>query len=197
MLCLVRQWLSIAVRRRSCKLMSKAFKLADQTNISMDQIFEAGVFGGPVSTPCMSFFAPLLYKSPILVEELVGPRLAVTELHAGLLADLGVTAAALDAGWAFARYEDRGLLQIFVSAGLERDVVSYADMEEGYVANTKTLLSWLFTPKEQIKNMHAAGLHLRALTHQGMTAPALAVRTTLTCRDGIKEVRGSGSMCMP
>lgn len=101
-----------------------------------------------------------------------------------VLAALKMNAEAIDAGWAFGRWKDQGLVSFFISDGMERDVVTLDAVHENYVRNTgKSGMKMVFPESEQQHNPGDAPLPtaVRTKMHH-RNAPAVDVDTKVLVR---------------
>lgn len=184
---LARSWLGIAVRRRSCALIARVMTLGARVGFTLDELFDAG---GHPAGGVMGYLPPLLLTKPIPPEQILGPRMTLAEIPTEMLEATGLcadTGYATESSWSFARHEDRGLLRMYISSAIERDVVTYDELARSYIGNTRPMLSHMFPAEEINKHVHAIGLHMRQHI-PGVNPPPTGYRTLLTMREGEPKV---------
>jgi len=147
---LLRSWLSIAYCRRSIGLLNKSISTAHNLGLTMDDLFD---------TPQATHLAKIMLKTNFSEEELVGPRLLLSDYRLDMLQSIGA-ASGLGNGrnWMFGRSENEGVMRWFVTKDFEDDFgLTYEACRAKYIANeegsdaTPFIFCCLENPEETCK----------------------------------------------
>jgi len=146
---LVRQWIALALKRRTWKLWARAGNLALQCGMSMDDILCE--MNGRRGMDCLYPFL----LTPGADQTVVGAPLQVSEVPSSLWSSIGITdcdneqavQAALQGRWVFIRETNRGISRFYVSPGFEQNVASRDLIQETYRTNEKDIADLYLTPE--------------------------------------------------
>ena len=191
---LVREFISIAVRRRSLMLLSKAIALAARCGWSLDEVLAVGGFAAPATGggTLMGYIQPLLLQSPVAPEEIAGPRLELCEFPMPLLEAMDRNPAKYGpAKWSIGRVSERGIRRWYVSAGFERDIASWDDIQQTYLKNENPVHRLWISEGMARRFLALVGAQVGAMTRpcgeEGAEPPKphyMAMRITTPLRSG-------------
>lgn len=151
---LVRSWVSMALRRRSFSLLSRAGTLANNCGISMDQILcETEMQRG------MDFLYPFLLTKSAKQEVVDSNGLQPSKVPDSLWKAIGCNSQdpSLQRRWIFMREMQKGLSRYFCSPAFEDNVVTRSQIEETYRSNTKPVVDLFLLDRSA---------HTRGVAHQ-------------------------------
>mmetsp|Transcript_47692 Transcript_47692/g.144209 ORF Transcript_47692/g.144209 Transcript_47692/m.144209 type:complete len:355 (-) Transcript_47692:1376-2440(-) len=170
---LVRQWVSLAFRRRSFSLLSRAGGLAAKCGISMDQIMcETDFRRG------MDFLYPILLTETPKQDVVDGP-LAPSAVPAALWDAIEYDpddASAASQRWIWAREVNRGVSHFYCSPGFERHMSTREQMEETYKSNQRSVVDLFLVNRcaqvravaHQIAHNKSPGAELKPCRQKGV-----------------------------
>lgn len=182
----IRLWLSYALTRRSISLLGKACGLASKSGITMDELLSGEHPFGDDST---SYMEKILLQ-PVAKQVVVGPRILLEELPMDLrqAMDLCNHPPGLgerinrDDRWIIVSKRVRGIMQFYVSAAFERDIVSWETINKTFKENKKAVKDlWLTGMDEHLKWtqgwIHQVSLHnVQGIAPCATRAPAAKLR---------------------
>lgn len=151
---LVRSWVSMALRRRSFSLLSRAGTLAVRCGISMDQILcETETQRG------MDFLYPILLTetSKQKVVDSDGVKLDNVPESLWKAIDCNYEDPSLERRWILIREMKKGLSGYYCSPAFEENIMTRSSIEETYRSNQKPIVD-LFLPDRST--------HTRGIAHQ-------------------------------
>ena len=156
---LIRQWICLAVKRRTWALWARAGHLADACGMSMDDILCHQTT--PLPQRGMDCLYPFLL-TPAAEQTVVGPPLQVSEVPMSLWRAIGigddnrndkdatipedVILQAMADRWVFLRETNRGVSRFYVSPAFAAHVVTRAVIEDTYRANAMDIAALYLTP---------------------------------------------------
>eukprot|EP00038_Savillea_parva_P030722 m.79755 g.79755 ORF g.79755 m.79755 type:complete len:486 (-) comp9309_c0_seq3:33-1490(-) len=186
---LVRKWFGVAVRRRSCELLSKAFLLAAQCRIPMDTIMDATTTGDFAASP-MVYLSPLLFTAAPAQQDWVGSRISPAEIPSVMVHEVKRTVATIGTGWTLGWGDVQGRTRFFVSPQFERDIASWDEIRGAFRTSgegescPQAVLEMLL-PKEEIPRIVVmVGSMLRQYHSEDAPPTPRTERTKLRRRDG-------------
>jgi hypothetical protein len=191
---LVRHWFSLAIRRRSTYLISRAFNLANQMGLSMDEMIlpniNSKVSNNERAAERMARTTQLLLKKKSL-QVVCLPRISFHQLPLPFQCILKrpSVSQSVDERWIIIRHDVDGQMGLFMSKAFERDICSFEVARETFIQNERTITS-LWQPDhlmEQQQSIDAKGLG--ALLCQNDTKSGLPVRPFYV-RQCIKTLHG-------
>lgn len=154
---LVRQWIALALKRRSFQLWSRAGHLAFRCGMTMDDVLcDKESRHGVLERRGMDCLYPFLL-TPGTQQEVVGTPLQIAEIPQDLWRAIGIQAQdcqnlehlanVLRDRWVFIRETNRGVSRFYVSPGFARNVVEGETIEQTYRENKKDIAD-LYLDKE-------------------------------------------------
>jgi hypothetical protein len=156
---LVRSWVSLALRRRSFSLLSRAASVAVQSGISMDQVLcETEKQRG------MDFLYPILL-TPIEQQNVLGTTLRLEEVPAALRTAVACsTAESVQNRWLWIREMRKGISRYYCSPAFQNDLASTESVAKTYEQNKKSVAELFLTnsPKHVRVFAHQITLHTNA-----------------------------------
>eukprot|EP00038_Savillea_parva_P004859 m.144134 g.144134 ORF g.144134 m.144134 type:complete len:412 (-) comp11594_c0_seq5:86-1321(-) len=130
----VREWLAVATRRRSCELLAKAFSLAAQSNLPLDMILDptdsAASHGVSPESPCPVSFLCGLLRVPPTTSFGVGATITPDEVPLEMLHEVGCTS--WEDGWNYAHLQEMGQKRFGVSSLFAQSVASWDTLVDTY-----------------------------------------------------------------
>lgn len=149
---LVRSWVSIALRRRSFSLLSRASSVAVRSGISMDQVLcENEKHRG------MDFLYPMLL-SPVDKQQVLGKDLDFDEVPVALRTAIACSSLHTAKNrWLWIREMRKGVSRYYCSPAFQENLASKEDVMKTYQKNKKSVAELFLTNTPK---------HIRAFAHQ-------------------------------
>lgn len=179
---LARNWLAIALRRRSTDLLVKSFSLAAQARIPLDELLIGRP--GEDASPVMGFVKDLLF-SPAIEQQLMDKPYTVDMIPTALLIPMifpnGSTPESSIVLSTCRTHE--GLLSIYASPSFELEILDRASIEHGYRTNSTSIIGSMFPVDEREKISRIIGVLFKTFNSPD-SPPVVSVRSKVTRRDG-------------
>lgn len=119
---LIRDWVSVGLRRRSIALLSKAMTLALKAGIELDDVF---------NRKGMNHIVPFMFaRGEVKKSDLIGPRSSVKDIPQCLIEHVALTASHEPSSYVFGKRTDRGLKSYYFSSDFERDFVTDEEFKD-------------------------------------------------------------------
>eukprot|EP00038_Savillea_parva_P001441 m.103982 g.103982 ORF g.103982 m.103982 type:complete len:488 (+) comp10504_c1_seq2:1102-2565(+) len=160
---IVREWLAVGARRRSCEIVAKAFSLAAQSNLSMDEVLLAGD-PNHAQPHVTSFLCPLMfspYRSQAAQLDSVGPRVQAHEIPLDMLSELRISS--FEDGWNIVHISQRGCKRFGLSDAFAKNVGTWDSLAEAYRRSNATDV----TPNAWMERIHPKSEIPRVLENFG------------------------------